>query len=260
MGNVASAAELILEEVSVRFPIYSGGSQSLKKRLLFHGSGGRLGRDSHQRIVVDALSNISLSLKSGDRVALIGANGAGKSTLLRVMAGIYEPFHGTVVSHGRISPMLELNLGIDNELSGYDNIRLRGLILGQNVAEIEDRLPEIAGFTELGDYLDVPVRTYSSGMLARLTFAIATCFTPEILLLDEWILAGDAAFLSKAEQRLEAFMEKTSIVVLASHNAEVCRRWCDRGVWLDRGEIAGQGDVGSMLDAYERKASRQSGA
>jgi ABC-type polysaccharide/polyol phosphate transport system ATPase subunit len=250
MANAASAAELILEEVSVRFPIYSGGSQSLKKRLLFHGSGGRLGRDSHQRIVVDALSNISLSLRSGDRVALIGANGAGKSTLLRVMAGIYEPSNGTVMSHGRISPMLEINLGIDNELNGYDNIRLRGLILGQDVAEIEDRMPEIAEFTELGDYLDVPVRTYSSGMLARLTFAIATCFTPEILLLDEWILAGDATFLSKAERRLAAFIEKTSIVVLASHNAEVCKRWCSKGLWLDRGTIVGQGDIGFILEEY----------
>jgi ABC-type polysaccharide/polyol phosphate transport system ATPase subunit len=250
MANAASAAELILEEVSVRFPIYSGGSQSLKKRLLFHGSGGRLGRDSHQRIVVDALSNISLSLRSGDRVALIGANGAGKSTLLRVMAGIYEPSNGTVTSHGRISPMLEINLGIDNELNGYDNIRLRGLILGQDVAEIEDRMPEIAEFTELGDYLDVPVRTYSSGMLARLTFAIATCFTPEILLLDEWILAGDATFLSKAERRLEAFIEKTSIVVLASHNAEVCKRWCSKGLWLDRGTIVGQGDIQFILEEY----------
>jgi ABC-2 type transport system ATP-binding protein/lipopolysaccharide transport system ATP-binding protein len=255
MANETSVAELVLEEVSVRFPIYSGGSQSLKKRLLFHGSGGRLGRDSHQRIVVDALSNISLSLQSGDRVALVGANGAGKSTLLRVMAGIYEPSNGTVTSHGRISPMLEINLGIDNELNGYDNIRLRGLILGQDVAEIENRMPEIAEFTELGDYLDVPVRTYSSGMLARLTFAIATCFTPEILLLDEWILAGDATFLSKAERRLEAFIEKTSIVVLASHNAEVCRRWCSKGLWLDQGTIAGQGDIQIILEEYGKKVA-----
>jgi ABC-2 type transport system ATP-binding protein/lipopolysaccharide transport system ATP-binding protein len=255
MAKETSVAELILEEVSVRFPIYSGGSQSLKKRLLFHGSGGRLGRDSHQRIVVDALSNISLSLQSGDRVALVGANGAGKSTLLRVMAGIYEPSNGTVTSHGRISPMLEINLGIDNELNGYDNIRLRGLILGQDVAEIENRMPEIAEFTELGDYLDVPVRTYSSGMLARLTFAIATCFTPEILLLDEWILAGDATFLSKAERRLEAFIEKTSIVVLASHNAEVCRRWCSKGLWLDQGTIAGQGDIQIILEEYGKKVA-----
>jgi ABC-2 type transport system ATP-binding protein/lipopolysaccharide transport system ATP-binding protein len=252
-----SDAELILEKVSVRFPIYSGSSQSLKKRLLFHGSGGRLGRDAHDRIVVEALRNVSVSLRAGDRVALIGANGAGKSTLLRVMAGIYEPVQGVVITRGRVSPMFEIGLGIDNELSGYDNIRLRGLILGLKVLEIEERMANIAEFTELGDYLDIPVRAYSSGMLTRLTFAISTCFTPEILLLDEWIMAGDAAFLSKAQARLEAFIEKTSIVVLASHNTDVCRRWCAKGIWLERGEVAGEGDVNSVLDGYAGKSGRQ---
>jgi len=248
-----SDVELVLKDVSVRFPIYSGGSRSLKKRLLFHGSGGRLGRDTHQRVVVDALRDISLSLFAGDRVALIGANGAGKSTLLRVMAGIYEPSRGTVTSRGQLSPMLDIGLGIDSEMSGFDNMRLRGLILGLDRFEIEERIADIAEFTELGDYLDIPVRTYSAGMLARLTFAIATCFTPEILLLDEWILAGDAAFLEKAKRRLEAFIESTSIVVLASHNADVLQRWCTKGIWLERGEIAAQGDVGSVLAAYADK-------
>jgi len=253
MGTRTSDAELVLKGVSVRFPIYSGGSRSLKKSLLFHGSGGRLGRDAHQRIVVDALRDISLSLCAGDRVALIGANGAGKSTLLRVMAGIYEPSQGTVSSRGQLSPMLDIGLGIDNEMSGFDNMRLRGLILGLDRLEIEERIADIAEFTELGDYLDIPVRTYSAGMLARLTFAIATCFTPEILLLDEWISAGDAAFLEKAKRRLEAFIESTSIVVLASHNADVLRRWCMKGVWLQRGEIAAQGDVATVLAAYADK-------
>jgi len=248
-------AAIILQDVCVRFPIYSGSSQSLKKRLLFHGSGGRLGRDAHDRVVVEALRNVSLSLNSGDRVALIGANGAGKSTLLRVMAGIYEPDQGTVSSRGRISPMLDLGLGIDSEISGYDNIRLRGLILGLDIREVEERMRDIAEFTELGDYLDIPVRAYSSGMLTRLTFAISTCFTPEILLLDEWIMAGDAAFLSKAQRRLEAFLEKTSIVVLASHNADICRRWCTNGILLERGEIVKRGDVASVLDEYANKLS-----
>jgi ABC-type polysaccharide/polyol phosphate transport system ATPase subunit len=250
-------AELVLEDVGVQFPIYSGGSQSLKKRLLFHGSGGRLGRDVRHRLVVEALRGISLSLQAGDRVALIGANGAGKSTLLRVMAGIYEPILGTVTCRGRVSPLLEIGLGVDNELSGYDNIRIRGLILGLSTREIEEKMADIAEFTELGDYLDIPVRTYSSGMLTRLTFAISTCFTPEILLLDEWIMAGDAAFLAKARRRLEAFIEKTSIVVLASHNSEVCRRWCTTGVWLERGEVAAQGDVLGILDAYASKTQSE---
>lgn len=254
MPAIRPKAELVLENVSVRFPIYSGGSRSLKKRLLFHGSGGRLGRDAHQRVVVDALSNVSLSLCAGDRVALVGANGAGKSTLLRVMAGIFEPLRGTVFSQGQISPMLDIGLGIDSEMSGFDNMRLRGLILGLDRLEIEERIADIAEFTELGDYLDIPVRTYSAGMLTRLTFAIATSFTPEILLLDEWILAGDAAFLEKAKRRLETFIESTSIVVLASHNSDVLRRWCVKGVWLESGEVVAQGNVGDVLTAYADKA------
>ncbi len=246
--------ELVLEDVSVRFPVYSGSSRSLKKQLLFHGSGGSLGRDAHHRIVIEALRNVSLSLRAGDRTAIVGANGAGKTTLLRIMAGIYEPMEGIVRVRGRISPMLELGLGVDNEASGYENIRIRGLILGLSTREIEEKIAEIAEFSELGDYLDIPVRTYSAGMMTRLMFSIATCFTPEILLLDEWIMAGDTAFRSRAQRRLETFIEKTSIVVLASHNREVCRRWCEKGIWLEKGAIVGHGTVDEVLDAYEGKA------
>lgn len=245
--------ELVLENVSVRFPVYSGSSQSLKKQLLFHGSGGRLGRDSHHRIIVEALQKVSLSLQAGDRVAILGANGAGKTTLLRVMAGIYEPIEGVVRGRGRISPMLEIGLGVDSEVSGYDNIRIRGLILGLSTPEIEERMEEIAEFSELGDYLNIPVRTYSAGMLTRLMFSIATSFTPEILLMDEWIMAGDAAFQSRAQCRLETFMERTSIVALASHNADVCRRWCSKGILLEKGAILRQGAIDEVLDAYEDK-------
>jgi len=243
-------AELTLKKVSVSFPIYHGGSRSLKKRLLHQGTGGQLASDVNNRVVVEALRNVSLSFKAGDRVALIGSNGAGKTTLLRVMAGVYEPSAGGVICRGRISPMFDISLGIDSEVSGYDNIRLRGLILGLSAREIESRMPDIVEFTELGDYLDIPVRTYSSGMLTRLTFAVATCFSPEILLMDEWIMAGDAGFLSKAQHRVQSFVERANILVLASHNLEICRRWCNKAVWLERGEIKMLGDVESTLAAY----------
>jgi ABC-2 type transport system ATP-binding protein/lipopolysaccharide transport system ATP-binding protein len=246
----AANAELTLENVSVSFPIYHGGSRSLKKRLLFRSSGGQLARDANDRITVEALRNVSLKFDSGDRVALIGANGAGKTTLLRVMAGIYEPVTGVIKSRGMISPMFDIGLGIDGEISGYDNIRLRGLILGLNAGEIEERMADIVEFSELGDYLDLPVRTYSSGMMTRLTFAVTTCFAPEILLMDEWIMAGDASFLAKAQRRVEAFIQRTSIMVLASHNNEICRRWCNKAVWMDRGEVKAQGATEDILDAY----------
>ena len=242
--------ELTLQNVSVSFPIYHGGSRSLKKSLLFRGSGGQMATDASDRIIVQALRDVSLQLQAGDRVALIGSNGAGKTTLLRVMAGIYEPMLGTVNARGRISPMFDIALGIDNEVSGYDNIRMRGMILGLTKAEIQERMDDIVKFTELGDYLDVPVRTYSSGMMTRLTFAVATCFSPEILLMDEWIMAGDASFLAKAKNRIQSFVNQASILVLASHSIETCRQFCNQAIWMDRGVIKAAGPIDEILDRY----------
>ena len=243
-------SELVLDHVSVAFPIYHGGSRSLKKSLMFRSSGGQLASDANHRIVVEALRDVSLSFKTGDRVALIGNNGAGKTTLLRAMAGIYEPVSGEVRSRGRISPMFDISLGIDGEISGYDNIRLRGLILGLSAKEVEDKLPDIVEFTELGDYLSIPVRTYSSGMMTRLTFAVATCFSPEILLMDEWIVTGDANFLLKAHHRIEAFVARAGILVLASHSAEICRLWCNKAVWMEAGAVKMTGPIDDVLDSY----------
>ena len=244
-----------LDGVSVEFPVYQIGSRSLKKRVLFHGSAGNIGRDARDHVVVAALDDVSLSLVVGDRVALIGANGAGKTTLLRTMAGIYEPVRGEVRTRGRISPMFDINLGIDTDLNGYDNIRVRALLLGLPPHEIERRLPEVAEFTELGDYLDMPVRTYSAGMVLRLSFAVATCFDPEILLMDESILAGDAHFLGRAEARIQGFIERASALVLASHSIELTRRWCNKAVWLDRGRIRKFGPIESVIEEYQQFVS-----
>ena len=243
-------SRLSLDHVSVSFPIYQGGSRSLKKSLIFRGSGGQLANDANQRIVVEALRDVSLHFAPGDRVALIGSNGAGKTTLLRVMAGIYEPASGVVEVAGRISPMFDIGLGIDTELSGYDNIKMRGLILGLSTSDIKEMIPEIAEFTELGDYLELPIRTYSSGMLTRLTFAIATCFSPEILLMDEWILAGDTAFMMKAEARIKSFVSKASILVLASHSVSVCKLWCNKAVWMEKGQVKAVGEINEIIAAY----------
>jgi len=226
-----------------------------KKRVLFHGSAGKIGRDASDQVVVEALRDVSLSLSAGDRLALIGANGAGKTTLMRTIAGIYEPVFGRVITRGRISPMFDINLGIDADLSGFDNLRLRALLLGLSPAEIERRLPEIVEFTELDDYLDMPVRTYSAGMILRLSFAVATCFEPEILLMDEWILAGDAHFMDKAEARVRGFVERATVMVLASHNLELCSRWCTRGMWLDRGSIKELGRVDEVIKQYKKSVS-----
>jgi ABC-2 type transport system ATP-binding protein/lipopolysaccharide transport system ATP-binding protein len=241
---------LSLNGVSVSFPVYQGGSRSLKKSILSRGSAGRIARDAHDRITVEALRNVSLSLSRGDRLALVGTNGAGKTTLLRVMAGIYEPTVGAISVRGRISPMFDIGLGIDGDLSGYENIRIRGLLLGLSAQQIEQLLPEIAEFTELDDYLDMPVRTYSSGMMLRLNFAVATCFEPEILLMDEWILAGDAHFLNKARARIDSFVQKASVLVLASHNLDVCARWCNKALWMEDGRVREFGDSTHIVSRY----------
>jgi ABC-type polysaccharide/polyol phosphate transport system ATPase subunit len=246
--------ELTVENVSVSFPIYYGGSRSLKKSLLFRGSGGHLASDANHRVVVEALRGVTAQIRAGDRVALIGSNGAGKTTLLRVMAGIYEPVVGTVKSRGRISPMFDISLGIEHEISGYENIRMRGLILGMTPEEIEAQMQDIVDFTELGDYLDIPVRTYSSGMMTRLTFAVATCFAPEILLMDEWIMAGDASFISKARHRIEGFVAKASILVLASHSLETCRQFCNKALWMDQGQIRYAGPIEDVVAAYIKQS------
>ena len=155
--------------------------------------------------------------------------------------------------------MFDINFGIDADLSGFDNIRLRALLLGLKPAEIEQRLPEIVEFTELGDYLDMPVRTYSAGMVLRLSFAVATCFEPEILLMDEWILAGDAHFMGKAELRVQRFVDRASVMVLASHNLELCSRWCTKGIWLDQGSIRQFGPIDQIIARYQDFVSGISG-
>lgn len=252
VGQSISArhAVVALEGVKVSFPIYQSGSRSLKKNLISRGSAGRFARDANDRVTVEALRDISLTVEEGDRLALIGANGAGKTTLLRVIAGIYEPEQGTVRVRGRISPMFDIGLGIDPERSGYENIRMRGLLLGLPTRIITDRLQDIAEFTELGDYLEMPVRTYSSGMMLRLAFAVATCFEPEVLLMDEWILAGDAHFIAKAQRRIDSFVGNANVLVLASHNLEVCRRWCNRGAWMDRGVLRAIGPIDDVIAQY----------
>ena len=249
-SSSARSAVVALEGVKVSFPIYQSGSRSLKKNLISRGSAGRFARDAHDRLTIEALRDISLTVEEGDRLALIGANGAGKTTLLRVIAGIYEPEQGVVQVRGRISPMFDIGLGIDPERSGYENIRMRALLLGLPSRIVADRLQDIADFTELGDYLEMPVRTYSSGMMLRLAFAVATCFEPEVLLMDEWILAGDAHFIAKARRRIDSFVGNANVLVLASHNLEICRRWCNRGAWMDRGILRAIGPIDDVIAQY----------
>ena len=245
---------LRLASVTVDFPVYSANSRSLKNRLLLHGTGGRIGRDSRNRLCVRALEDLSLEFKHGDRVGLVGRNGAGKTTLLRVLAGAYEPTRGYVHRRGRIASLLNVSLGIDSEATGYENIMTRGLFLGLMPGQIRERMEEIAEFTELGGYLALPVHTYSTGMRLRLAFAVCTCFEPEILLMDEWLGVGDPSFVEKAKRRLDEFVHRAGILVLASQNAVLLERVCGTGVLLDTGRLKAHGPIREVLREYRQEA------
>ena len=199
---------------------------------------------------IKALQSITLTIKSGERVGLIGPNGAGKSTLLKVMAGIYPPQRGVVRIEGHVCPLLEFATGFEMEANGWENIRTRALLLGMSVAEIERKSENIAQFSGLGDFLDIPVRCYSSGMLLRLAFATSTAVDPQILLLDEVMAAGDAAFIENARKRMDHLMERASIVVFATHSLNVLPKFCDRTILLDHGRIVADGPTQEVIQQY----------
>jgi ABC-2 type transport system ATP-binding protein len=241
-----------LHNVGIDFPVYDATTRSLKNRLIGQMKlGGRIGEDAERRIHVTALDGISFILEHGDRVAILGANGAGKSTLLRVIAGIYEPMRGRICTEGRIAPLFDIALGLDLESTGYENITLRGLYLGMSRAEIRARKEEIAHFTELGDYLEMPLRTYSTGMILRLGFAVSTHVDADILLMDEWIGAGDSAFTAKAQRRLLDLVDEAAILVLASHSEDIIRHVCNKAILLKQGSIAHAGSVDDALQVYK---------
>lgn len=235
-----------LQSVGVRFSgstDYDGLKGWLARRLSRR-------EQSPNTYAVDALAEVTLHIGQGERVGLIGLNGAGKSTLLKVMAGIYPPTSGAAYTLGHVCPMFEFATGFEMQQSGRDNIRIRGLLLGMQPDEIEEKLPEIEAFTELGEFLDYPVRTYSAGMFIRLAFAVSTSINPEVLLIDEVMGAGDIRFAAKAKQRMFEFMEQGKILVFSSHNFDLLHSFCRRTIWLDRGRIRMDGDTKDVVEEY----------
>lgn len=245
-------AYLRLRNLSVEFPIYQGGTRSLKKALVAASSRGNLARDAVNRVTVRALDSLSLDIEHGARVGLIGPNGAGKTTLLKVLAQIYEPSQGFICTEGAISSLLEIQAGLNPEATGRENIILRGMLMGIHPRVMRRHIDSIIDFTGLDAYIDMPVRTYSAGMMIRLAFAIATSRTPEILLMDEWLAAGDSVFLAKAQQRLETFVRQSNILVLASHSIPLLEQWCDRAIFLWRGQIKAIGGVNGVVAEYQK--------
>ena len=230
-------SQIVAQNVVVDFPIYDAGHRSLKKQLLSGATGGRLARGANNRVIVRALDNVSFSMRAGDRIGLIGHNGAGKTTLLRVLSGIYEPVAGSLLVDGRVATLLDINLGLDVEATGYENIWMRALMMGLRRSDIEPKIAEIARFTELGDYLEMPMRTYSAGMRLRLAFAVSTSVDADILLMDEWLAVGDAEFQPKAKRRMEELVARTNILVVASHDHNLLKAVCNRIFRLAHGKV-----------------------
>jgi lipopolysaccharide transport system ATP-binding protein len=235
--------------LTIRFPVYGADQRSFKRQIT-RAVGGTLGRKGMQGPpLVTALQNVSVQLEPGDRLGLIGHNGAGKTTLLRTIAGAYAPDEGTVLVEGKVASLLELMVGMDPFATGLENIRLRGLVMGLNSAQIKERTEEIADFTGLGPFLGMPLKTYSAGMIARLAFSVTTAVDADILLMDEWIGVGDADFRDQAQQRLLNLVKEAKIFVFASHDFGMLRAMCNKFVGLKGGRSTGM-MLEKDLDAF----------
>jgi len=241
---------IAFDQATVDFPIYNADARSLKQRLIRVATGGQIGANEHGRVVIRALEDLTFTFYDGDRVGLIGHNGAGKSTLLRLLSGVYEPTSGSRKVTGEIASLIDISLGIDPEATGRENIYLRGGLLGLKRKEIDEQIDEITDFSELGDFMDMPLRTYSTGMQLRLAFAVSTIVRPQILLMDEWLSVGDAVFQEKAEKRLNNLVQTTNILVIASHSRELVSRVCNRLIWLEHGRVKMDGAPADVAPHY----------
>jgi lipopolysaccharide transport system ATP-binding protein len=243
-------AKISLKSASVDIPIFNANGRSLTSRILEVATGGRLDADPDGKVIVRALSGVSIELGDGDRVGLVGHNGAGKSTLLRVLSGVYVPTGGTALIDGFVGSLIDVSLGLNHEASGRENIFLRGMLLGLSKSEITEKFQEIIDFSELGEFIEMPMRTYSSGMQLRLAFAVSTVIRPEILLMDEWLSVGDEGFKAKASERLTTVVDASKILVLASHSRELLEKVTNKVLWLEHGEAKMFGPSAEVLDAY----------
>lgn len=225
------------KNLSINFPIYANNLRSFKKKIIKVLSAGKI-FSQDEKIFIEALKKINFVINDGDKVGLIGGNGSGKTTLLRTIMGIYYPTGGEIICREKVTSLIDIELGIDEDATGFENIILRGLMLGLNRDEIENKISEIEKFSELGDYLDFPVRIYSSGMKIRLAFSIIISINPKIIIMDEWLSVGDQDFRNKATLKINEIIDKSSTLVIASHDFEQLKKTCNRIFKLEQGSIS----------------------
>jgi ABC-type polysaccharide/polyol phosphate transport system ATPase subunit len=239
-------AKIELDHVSLTFKIRQRGRITLKEFLVRQ----MFRRSVNPMIEVRALQDVCLTARDGERVGILGHNGAGKSTLLKLLAGIYPPTQGRRLVKGRISSLFDIALGFEGDASGWENIAYRGYLQGETPRSIRGKVQQIADFSELGKFLDMPVRYYSAGMMVRLAFSIATAIEPEILLVDEVLSVGDLAFQEKAQQRMREMMSRAQLIIVVSHDLASLANVCDRAIWLDHGRVRQSGPTGEVIKAY----------
>ena len=231
-------------------PIFNASSRSLANKIVSAATGGTVKAEKGGHLSVEALKDIDLRIEAGDRVGIIGHNGSGKSTLLRLLSGIYEPSSGTIERSGSIASLVDISLGINGENTGRENIFLRAKLMGLTNREIESKINEIIDFSELGSYIDLPVRVYSTGMLLRLAFTVSTSITADILIMDEWLSVGDDSFSERASARMTGLVDQSEILVIASHNRELIQETCNKVIWLKRGSIRAIGLPEDIIPRY----------
>jgi lipopolysaccharide transport system ATP-binding protein len=243
-------AYITLEKASVVLPIFNSSARSITNTLVSAATGGVLTAQKGGHLSIEALKDIDLQIVAGDRIGIVGHNGSGKSTLLRLLSGVYEPSSGNIKRSGTVSSLVDISLGINGENTGRENIFLRGKLMGLTKKEIDQKIDEIIEFSELGDYINLPVRIYSSGMLLRLAFSVSTSITADILIMDEWLSVGDGAFAERSSQRLRNLVDESEILVIASHTRELLEETCNKIVWLEHGLIRKVGPTQEILPEY----------
>ena len=245
-------AQIDFEEMILDFPVYSAANpRSLKRELVRVATGGLIKRNPKDMFEIRALDGLSLTIEHGVRLGLIGHNGAGKSTLLRMITGIYEPTHGALQIDGAVTALLDVMFAMYEDLTGYENIRLRGALHGLPSKEVKEKEEMIVKNSGLGDYIHMPLRTYSTGMKVRLAFSINTCIQPQILIMDELVGAGDESFKEEAKEKLDSLISSSEIFIIASHNTDWIKDNCNKVLWLDAGKAKFYGDVKEGIDRYK---------
>jgi lipopolysaccharide transport system ATP-binding protein len=243
-------AFITLDKASVVLPIFNSSARSITNTLVSAATGGVLTAQKGGHLSIEALKDIDLQIVAGDRIGIVGHNGSGKSTLLRLLSGVYEPSSGKIKRSGSVSSLVDISLGINGENTGRENIFLRGKLMGLSKKEIDQKIDEIIEFSELGEYINLPVRIYSSGMLLRLAFSVSTSITADILIMDEWLSVGDGAFAERSSQRLRNLVDESEILVIASHTRELLEETCNKIVWLEHGLIRKVGPTQEILSEY----------